>query len=849
MVVTDQRNESHSKNESAALVSPKKKSSGGVFQKTRDAFGIVNSKLINNVKKADLMDMMPLESNSSFDFDPERDLDKEVAPLKDGSGREPEIQTKDETKLDSHVSPNETTQRSVQSSFKEAETGHISSPSSSKLLTSKKYTRNTARNSGSSSQPHRSKSSGNAQRKSKHKSFSSDSIQTSPGRLKRHLSVPINVAPPVGGSASPGILRRPMASPNNVKKEHSTTTHLPKTPTLNAKTYGKELLDKPGQGIVETETSWQRVSQAFESDNGTMGGYFAKLLEKMEVEGESPGNLQTDTNDEDGAHDQKKNNKFKTPKGLRKFFSIGRSSHEHVSAEDTGIVPETNPSDIDMFTAFISSPTAVDSPARTARKHVPHSFEDASDTNLDDFPEIPTEKQTRLDDIRREVNCDREGSLDDLPTHPSNPKLGHTKTSTRRSPADYTLKASDVRRGPIKDPGSPGKSNSTHRRGGKRESFDYPSKLQDESIPRHSMSNRRTRTLRPIETKTSSNEQVSRSSHRSRRSRTSSSLSSPDQQTNPDPESDLKEDLGESNETKAEEDRQPSSRCVSEAPDPPDIEQSSRINDRSASASKKDNAPSRRKRISSGRIDTKGVSLHSAHGRHKRTTGSNRSDRPSERSNTDLSHRTGESSNTIDARTQGSMEKDSVSDQNKTSHSKSLLVQSLGSEPFSPSISRRTRPGHSQQKQALLMRASSMSNVHKGSVTTRDVRRPTSLRITRHTSESKLGTVNEMTAECGGEMAEEDLLEDDDEHLFSRAKDTPLSESKKKLPSLAESLERGSELNIRLFDDGQETVMTDDGSLWFEQGSISGLEIKSSASIAAPQLVFDHTMTRIVEHA
>jgi hypothetical protein len=66
-------------------------------------------------------------------------------------------------------------------------------------------------------------------------------------------------------------------------------------------------------------------------------------------------------------------------------------------------------------------------------------------------------------------------------------------------------------------------------------------------------------------------------------------------------------------------------------------------------------------------------------------------------------------------------------------------------------------------------------------------------------------------------------------------------EEKKRLPSLAESLERGSELNCKLFhgdDDGQQTVTTDDGSLWLDQGSVSCLNIKSSASVAAPQFTW-----------
>jgi hypothetical protein len=63
---------------------------------------------------------------------------------------------------------------------------------------------------------------------------------------------------------------------------------------------------------------------------------------------------------------------------------------------------------------------------------------------------------------------------------------------------------------------------------------------------------------------------------------------------------------------------------------------------------------------------------------------------------------------------------------------------------------------------------------------------------------------------------------------------------KKKNPSLAESLERGSELNSKLFhDEDHKTVVTDDGSLWLDQGSVSCLNIQSSASVAAPQFTWN----------
>ena len=58
--------------------------------------------------------------------------------------------------------------------------------------------------------------------------------------------------------------------------------------------------------------------------------------------------------------------------------------------------------------------------------------------------------------------------------------------------------------------------------------------------------------------------------------------------------------------------------------------------------------------------------------------------------------------------------------------------------------------------------------------------------------------------------------------------------------TLGEALDRGSKMHGRLFDDdGQQTVITDDGSLWLnEDGTDAVSKIRSSASVCAPQLDF-----------
>jgi hypothetical protein len=77
--------------------------------------------------------------------------------------------------------------------------------------------------------------------------------------------------------------------------------------------------------------------------------------------------------------------------------------------------------------------------------------------------------------------------------------------------------------------------------------------------------------------------------------------------------------------------------------------------------------------------------------------------------------------------------------------------------------------------------------------------------------------------------------EEEEEEELSPLKDTPRSKL-----SLRDALDRGSAMHSRLFDDdGQQTVITDDGSLWLhEDGTEAAAKIRSSSSICAPQLDF-----------
>ncbi|KAG7356961.1 hypothetical protein IV203_001649 [Nitzschia inconspicua] len=843
--MTDPPYGAFSKNESAVTLSPKKKSSG-VFQKTKEALGKVNSKLLNNTRKGDMTDMVPFESDSSFSFDPERDLDGALDSFK--SAERQSFEAKSATDCEKKERSSGIVSQEPEEAVDDEETIHIASESPITMIT-KKYIRNVAKTARShqpsSSEPTRSTSMGS---KSKQKSpTSSFSPRPSSGKPKRHLSVSATGALSGGESAkpSPGSNRKHLATPAHAGLESKTMKGLPQTPPLPTEGNTEESFSTIVKEAAEAETSWKRVSHAFEGDDGAMGGYFAKLIEKMEAEG-SPS--EADVEESDGHSDkeaQKKTNKFKTPQRFRKFFSLGRSPRDNqFEVQNENSYEEENITDMAMFTAFISSPKASDSPRRSQRKHFQQSSNDGSNSKLEDFPEIPLEKQTRLDDIRKEVNWKRENSSSEQ-TNPSKTRSSHSRSSTRRSSTNHNTKSSsDGRRASTRDPGSPGKWNSTHRRGSKRENVDKSSSVGDESIPPHSVSNRRSRNLKLTDGESGVNEQLYRSSDRICRTKGCSSRSSSEHPGKPESQKKLEDCPPDMPMPFSEVDKIPSCRRFGDSIEPPTLDESVHRNEKPIASFVEDNSGSRKKRISSGRIDTRGLSSHSSHSRRKRSSGKRRPERSSsDHDNSERSEIITESTSTNHF---SSLHELDTSVTNNSEKDQFLLAQNLASEPTFLAISRRTRSSHNP-KQALLMRSLSVSNVHKGYLNSREIKKPTSYRINRQTSEIKLRSVSEVD-ECGGETSDEDFTLMGNKHVGTQIDDALAAERKKKLPSLLESLNRGSELNIRLFDsDGQETVVTDDGSMWFDQGSVSGLEIKSSASVSAPQLLFDQKMTRIVE--
>ncbi|KAG7360592.1 hypothetical protein IV203_035691 [Nitzschia inconspicua] len=268
--MTDPPHGTFSKNESAVTLSPKKKSSG-VFQKTKEALGKVNSKLLNNTRKGDMTDMVPFESDSSFSFDPERDLDSALDSFKSAEGQGFEATSASEKKERSSGIVSQEPDEAVH----DEETIHVASESPITMST-KKYIRNLAKTARSyqpsSSEPTRSTSMGS---KSKQKSpTSSFSPRPSSGKPKQHLSVSATGALSGGESAkpSPGTNRKHLATPAHAALQLKTMKGLPQTPPLPTEGNTEESFDTLVQEAAEAETSWKR------SNNNYCPRYKAAIL-------------------------------------------------------------------------------------------------------------------------------------------------------------------------------------------------------------------------------------------------------------------------------------------------------------------------------------------------------------------------------------------------------------------------------------------------------------------------------------------------------------------------------------------------------------------------------------------
>ncbi|KAL3922734.1 MAG: hypothetical protein SGILL_002045 [Bacillariaceae sp.] len=788
-MLADQRHEGNSPanafdddNSDADAFPVKRKTS--VLQKTRQA--LENFKNNHNSNKAPPeANMILIESDSSFNFNPDDDdfdnNDDDDNVVKPFSERIFSKSTLDKEEEDSGTKATEAEMKELDdyeeeedemelndampSSFRKSEAFMSPRTSNSRGSSSRNLMRNSSRPRKSGNPPKKAVSCGDISRTPR-------SSRPSSARFKRH-----------GGSAqSPG----PLASAPHLV----TPTHLSKD-TISSGSSGSKDLPEPPQ-LTTPSARGEKLQATPETpetteDSGAMGGYFSKLVEKMEGDEVPPESTSSEANDgvvenEDG---KKGSSLFKTPIGIKKLFSLNRAStpRETSNPSKQNSNNDEKVNDLAMFTAFISSPKPVDpvrkSDSSRAKRNVQEGDEDDEIETEMDFPEIPLEKQTRLDDIRKEVCGKREISAPDSRKHSVSPGRLARKVKGESSDA----------------PSSPSTSSRRHRRSKIEDRAS--SKAPDDSIPRHSSSRRNQRSIRMSESGAYEKSPGSRSSHnRSRRSRGSSSRATSDL------ESSRKESAAHASEGDevvfltpvedvhtAEEDEEEHKRP------------SSRRLLRSTRGSSRRLVTNPTKPSSEKRLDlnpTKPSSekgLNSQSARRKRASGSRRQDRPASR-------------------------------------------RSSGDG--------RSRPKESGGRQ--LGRSTSFSKLQNKSDTDKGGRKPRSLRAGSSHGATNLSSLYEMDSSD----TEEDEIDDDGfaciQEEGEEEEEAPLAREPKKGPSLAASLERGSDLNRHLCNHGsQETVVTDDGSLWLDQGSVSGMNIRSSGSVAAPQLSFDQTMTKIVD--
>jgi hypothetical protein len=838
------------------------KKKAGVLHKTKEAFEIVNWKLKQKAKtgKGGIVDMMPFENDSNSDFNPEEDVSKVFYPFKydvPNKLEEKKNENRKYTGSDIQVKASVIERKDDRDVNNESEINE--GQASPRAMTSKKHARGIARSSRSrrtsTIQSHRAKSSGCVLQHKELTSYSSSfSNKPSSARLRRHISVPVPSTQQKGGATSPVLSRTHFVTPTLAPKEMVAPDDLPEMPSLTPETEQEDAFRTPRHEVEGADTSWKRVSHAFEDDVGAVGGYCAKLLEKMEVDESHDAKDRQSTHVASDNEDQKKVAKSKTAMRIRKLFARGRSPRGNSLSEKSGVTDEVEDvPDMALFTTFISSPIPVGSPKTSDNKCLLHPCGDGCGSKSVDILHFTLGRHTGCYGLPGEDNLQLPSDTTEQLETSSTPKTIQSRCSIRQSSTDHGLRSSDTRHkgGVIKDPGCPGKLNLAQLRAVKYGSPDSPLNVVEDGIPIRIIGSRRTqKILRTPEKRATDNEQLWRSSHRLRRTRGSTPRGSSQHPVKPETLLDLQGSTCLVHDSISGEQEKPISwpfggsfHPSTEKHDYNAMTKQGYLPNECTPAFDKGHVQSRMKRVSSGRIASRGVGSHSSHGRRNKTSGTRKQKRPN------LERAPQKSSDSDDVKE--SLCQRFITDQHSGSCpspaiNPSLSVQRLGGEPLSPSMSRRTRPNQ-VLRQAILMRSSSLSNVHNGNFNSRDFKNPNSVRLKRLSSEGKQCSVTE-TDESSSTPIEGDVVDKDTDCPPFQRGETPLNLLRQKAPSLTESLKKGSKLNIRLFDeDGQETVGTDDNSLWLEQGSVTGLEIKSSASVAAPQLVFDHTMSRIVE--
>jgi hypothetical protein len=752
----------------------------------------------------------------------------------------------------------------------EATAGSVSHSTSETVLTPKGH----GRRHNDSSKPSSSSGGRRHSRRlaSRASSFKSPKPESGTSLRKHRSLVPSSLASPEGriedGKELPSAPTLTPSAPNN----HSVSNEQSKGSAAEFPVQFDE--------ATETEVSWKRVSAAF-SKHGNMGGYFEKLDLKFSNEDSSP---EKDSNGEYARAPTESTGKKpkKSGNGIKKLF--GLKSPKKNSSKKGASDLEGAAITMEELNSILSSPKPIESPRKSKSMRAARSADMSNELVIDlDFPEIPLHKEMRLDDIRREAKAVQ--------------PMGWKRETKPSSVQQMTWKRETRNAGHPKEEGSsqsPSRK-TNHRLSGRADRDGQVAKARS-----HSNTMRRKRSSRDsTEDRTSSHRSSRRnhghvdrwvSSDQSKESKPSSRSLIENGQDQREKRSSRRPEYEPVNNTDHFQDRlniSDSSEKNEDQLDEYDEAVGNHAEKRPSHGSRRKRAPFKKSdsgsdgRSSSSYCDEpeerKSSHPHQSVGRRRRTSGRLEGSSPEPASKEEK----------FDVDDDGRIDSPMLEDyqhidlipdhtdqesevfcgnepmfsgdiKEEESHTASSLTELHSvSTPFvskRPRASHHRRPprsssGGSKSLRADMDRALSLRDVKRDGDKRHEISSISSRRhrLTRGNSDSqfttkingpKMVSVNEDEAVTSDNYYDESIAKVNDQNGAIEIDNT------RKTPSLAESLERNSLLNHKLFDDGQQTVVSDDGSQWFE-GSVSCLNIKSAASVAAPQLVFDSKLSKI----
>jgi hypothetical protein len=683
----------------------------------------------------------------------------------------------------------------------------------------------------------------------------------------------------------------------------------------------------PEDRVEENEESFKRCSLAFENDEA-LGGYFSKLHDLKQKDpvkpqswnpprdrnahaqgnrtsvrhvlntgegsvefgkgskhpnpGEDSQNFEGDNDNSQNKEEKKATahgSSFKTPKRIKKLFSLKRSSSkdsDENSPKENMKSNKTLPDKVDSSQhetaqmmeelSIMLSPTNRHSPKSKKSdksRHVPtiddgEDADDDDDSPSEDYPEIPKEKKTSLSDIRRMMDASKTDTSGASTLTRQTGRRDLRKTSLDSKPTKEQMNSSPttVIDGPPLEENLEDQTAPRRRRSGtnRRSSFNATENvipeeeevkpelpdvhpLTDDHVLQSPRRHRHRTSKRP-------------SSESSSSSDTKSSPQGPHQQAsdgNPDRQAKEKESSPSSQRRRRgsrrsdganarfsikdaiAEDEVVDSVDESDPPPPPGTPSTP-----SANRSKRSHRRSTAKRTSEGstaQANTPDSTLNRQEG------ALNRSDVPLDQSD-DYVERPPENTE---------------------------IDEGAAASSSAPFTTKRTRPGHKNTRAASVHRPSkggadgtSLRGKCERSASMRDLKKTRdslvsprkqhhSGHLTRGYSERQLSQKSASAQESV--VGREEAVEAEEKEEYESHEEEPTGvgneqkggdvEIKRKAnnPSLSESFEKNAQLKTHLFDDGQYSISTDGGSEMFVKGKISYSSIKSSDNLSAPQLI------------